>query len=139
MTLPDFYDRRPYTHPDHPGTWRISVIAPSTIIMKRKVPNSPIEQSCDVSISDWPGEWQATETTTAAHTLDTEYGAELVMPGIYLLTDEHHVYAVPSTSTDRIHTVTVNTRTGAMRCDGPHCDARTCDHQRRVLAARAGF
>lgn len=69
--------------------------------------------------------------------LDTEHGE--IAPGIYRLEDEHHVYAIPSTSTDRIHQVTLNTRTGAMRCDGPRCDGRACSHQRRVLAARAGF
>lgn len=68
-----------------------------------------------------------------------EVGAQKVAPGVYRLEDEHHVYAVPSSSTNRLHQVTVNTRTGAMRCDGPRCDGRTCSHQRRVLAARAGF
>jgi hypothetical protein len=62
-----------------------------------------------------------------------------IAPGIYKLGDKFAVYAVPSASTDRIHQVTVNTRTGAMRCDGPHCDGRICSHQRRVLKARAGF
>lgn len=66
------------------------------------------------------------------------YAQPEIAPGVYRLTDEHHVYAVPSTSTDRIHTVILNTRTGHMRCDGPHCHGRTCSHQRRVLAARAG-
>lgn len=66
-------------------------------------------------------------------------GAQKIAPGVYRLEDEHHVYAVPSSSADRIHQVTVNTRTGAMRCDGPRCDGRTCSHQKRVLKARAGF
>jgi hypothetical protein len=66
-------------------------------------------------------------------------GAVRVASGIYELTDEHRVYAVPSASTDRIHTVVVNTRTGAMRCDGPHCHNRICSHQKRVRKARAGF
>lgn len=66
-------------------------------------------------------------------------GATEISPGIYRLADEHDIYAVPSTSTDRIHTVILNTRTGHMRCDGPRCYGRTCSHQKRVLAVRAGF
>jgi hypothetical protein len=135
MTLPDFNDRRPYAHPEHPGTWRLSAIGPSTIVMKRSVPNSRIEQTCDEPIATWPGDWQVVDEAEEA-VID---GAEKIAPGVYRLTDEHRVYAVPSTSTDRIHQVTVNTRTGAMRCDGPHCHARTCTHQKRVLKARAGF
>jgi hypothetical protein len=89
-------------------------------------------------------------TLAARHTADDErtlstiltaaaLGALEIAPGVYRLADEHHIYAVPSASTDRIHQVTVNTRTGAMRCDGPHCDGRTCSHQKRVLKARAEF
>jgi hypothetical protein len=63
-----------------------------------------------------------------------------IAPSVYELAHHiHRVYAVPSTSTDRIHQVVVNTRTGAMRCDGPHCHGRTYTHQKRVLKARAGF
>lgn len=66
-------------------------------------------------------------------------GSHEIAPGIHRLTDPHTIYAVPSSSTDHIHTVVVNARTGAMRCDGPFCRDRVCSHQRRVLEARAGF
>lgn len=141
MPLPDFHDRRPYIHPEHPGTWRISAIGPYLITMRmvtfpQDTADRPARCSgtTDVPIALWPGPWTLIEDSperSAEH--------EEIAPGIYRLTDEHRVYAVPSTSTDRIHQVTVNTRTGAMRCDGPHCDARTCSHQKRVRAARAGF
>lgn len=133
MTLPDFHDSRPYTHPKHLGVWRISVIGPSSILMR----NIDDRSTTDVLIDAWPGDWQAHAPQTP-HDIAID-GAVRVAPGIYELTDEHRVYAVPSASTDRIHQVTVNTRTGAMRCDGPHCDSRTCSHQKRVRKARAGF
>lgn len=80
-----------------------------------------------------------TEQTIGEILSTAPISAQKVAPGVYRLEDEHRVYAVPSASTDHIHQVTVNSRTGAMRCDGPQCDGRTCSHQRRVLKARAGF
>jgi len=133
MPLPDFHDSRPYTHPKHHGVWLISAIGPSSILMR----NIDDRSTTDVLIDAWPGDWQ-THTPQTPHAIAID-GAVRVAPGIYELTDEHRVYAVPSASTDRLHQVTVNTRTGAMRCDGPRCDNRTCSHQKRVLSARAGF
>lgn len=57
MPLPDFHDDRPYTHPEHPGTWRISTVGPSSILMRNVA--SPALR--DVQIADWPGSWQAHE------------------------------------------------------------------------------
>jgi len=133
MPLPAFDDDRPYTHPEHPGTWKIDSIWPNFVLMRHDTTRA----TRDVRTDAWPGDWQA-HTPQAPHDIAID-GAILVAPGVYELTDEHRVYAVPSASTDRLHQVTVNTRTGAMRCDGPHCDGRTCSHQKRVLAARAGF
>lgn len=56
MTLPDFHDSRPYTHPDLPGTWRLSTIGPNTIHLRREGDNLITTEQ----IADWPGEWVAT-------------------------------------------------------------------------------
>lgn len=93
----------------------------------------------DEPVATWPGDWQPTDKALGTLLTAAVLGATEIAPGVYQLTDPHQVYAVPSTSTDRIHQVTVNTRTGAMRCDGPRCDGRTCTHQKRVRKARAGF
>jgi hypothetical protein len=102
-----------------------------------RIPRIDDRSTTDVLIDAWPGDWQA-HTPRTPHDIAID-GAVRVAPGVFELTDEHRVYAVPSASTDRLHQVTVNTRTGAMRCDGPRCDGRTCSHQKRVRKARAGF
>lgn len=135
MPLPDFHDQRPYAHPEHPGIWRISAISSTLIILRHSDGHTTIDEP----VASWPGDWQPTDKVLGTLLTAAVLGATEITPGIYRLADEHDIYAVPSASTDRIHTVILNIRTGHMRCDGPRCYGRTCSHQKRVLAVRAGF
>lgn len=64
MPLPAFDDARAYTHPDESGTWRISTIGPTTILMR----NTESPALRDVLITAWPGQWQPCTPTALAAT-----------------------------------------------------------------------